>query len=107
MLKCHNYNNTFVHRGFSFESALLDAITLVNDGEANDVLVGGVDEITNASHTILSRFGLYRNEPVSNTQIFENPGKGTIDGEGASFFLLSKQSSAKDYAQLKGLLQFL
>ena len=28
MLKCHNYNNTFVHRGFSFENALLDAIII-------------------------------------------------------------------------------
>ena len=26
MLQCNNYNNAFVHRGFSFESALVDAL---------------------------------------------------------------------------------
>jgi 3-oxoacyl-[acyl-carrier-protein] synthase II len=106
MLKCHNYNNTFVHRGFSFESALLDAMTLIHDGEANTVLVGAVDEITNTSHTLLSRFGLYKNDPVSNKQIFDHPGRGTINGEGAAFFLLSNTSSPKDYAQVKGLYTF-
>ena len=29
MLQCNNYNNTFVHRGFSFESALLDGMMLM------------------------------------------------------------------------------
>ena len=29
MLQCNNYNNAFVHRGFSFESALLDAMLLI------------------------------------------------------------------------------
>ena len=29
MLKCHEYNNAYVHRGFSFESALLDGMMLL------------------------------------------------------------------------------
>ncbi len=28
LLQCHNYNNTFVQSGFSFEDALLDAVIL-------------------------------------------------------------------------------
>jgi 3-oxoacyl-[acyl-carrier-protein] synthase II len=106
MLKCHNYNNTFVHRGFSFESALLDAITLMNDDEAATVLVGGVDEITTTSHTILSRFGLYRNGAVSTETMFDSDSKGTVNGEGAAFFLLGKNASGNDYAQLKGMHTF-
>ncbi|MBL7763342.1 MAG: beta-ketoacyl synthase chain length factor [Chitinophagaceae bacterium] len=106
MLKCHNYNNTFVHRGFSFESAMLDAITLINDGDAASVLVGGVDEITNTSHQLLSRFGLYKTNPVSSASIFESEGKGTVDGEGAAFFLLDKKASGNDYAALKALHTF-
>jgi 3-oxoacyl-[acyl-carrier-protein] synthase II len=103
MLKCHNYNNTFVHRGFSFENALLDAITLIMDKEASNVLVGGVDEITNAGHAILSRFGLYKNNPVNSGDILTTPSRGTIAGEGAAFFLLSEQSSGNDYAELNAI----
>lgn len=75
MLGCHGYNNTFVHRGFSFEHALLDGMMLIQEGDAGTVLVGGVDEITDGSHAILSRLGLYKH--------------GRINGEGAAFFLLS------------------
>lgn len=106
MIKCHNYNNTFVHRGFSFENALLDAMSLMLDNEASTVLVGGVDEITNISHEILSRFGLYKKGAVSNLGLFDPASKGTIDGEGAAFFLLSTEASGDDYAKLDALHTF-
>src|ERR1700744_631258 len=41
ILQCTRYNNTFVHRGFSFENALLDSILLLREGEASTVLTGG------------------------------------------------------------------
>jgi len=106
ILKCHEYNNTFVHRGFSFESALLDALMLLNEAETTNVLVGSVDEITDISHAILTRFGLYKRFPVSNLSLFTSASKGTIAGEGAAFFLLSSQPSANAYAQLEGLATF-
>ncbi|MBC8035085.1 MAG: beta-ketoacyl synthase chain length factor [Chitinophagaceae bacterium] len=102
ILQCHSYNNTFVHRGFSFESALLDAVMLMKEGEAENVLVGGVDEITTTSHTILTRLGLYRRKPVSNLDLFSPSLKGTIAGEGAAFFLLSTRHNENDYAVLQG-----
>lgn len=105
MLKCHNYNNTYVHRGFSFESALLDGMMLLDEG-MNSVLVGGVDEITKSSHTILSRFGLYKNENASSADVFQSKSKGTLAGEGASFFLLNKETSADDLARLDGMKTF-
>jgi 3-oxoacyl-(acyl-carrier-protein) synthase len=91
LLQCSGYNNTFVHRGFSFESALLDALLLLADGEAETVLVGGVDEITDISRAVLSRFGLFRR---------------TVAGEGAAFFLLARQPSGKDLARLDGMATF-
>ncbi|MBS1947669.1 MAG: beta-ketoacyl synthase chain length factor [Bacteroidetes bacterium] len=106
MLHCHNYNNTFVHRGFSFECALLDAIMLLNEGEATQVLVGSADETTDTSHKILSRFGLYKRETVSNKSLFIAQTKGTIAGEGACFFLLSNQHSKNDYARINGMKTF-
>ncbi len=105
-IKCHNYNNTFVHRGFSFENALLDAISLMQENEASTVLAGAVDEITGVSHEILSRFGVYKKSPVSNLDIFNSVSKGTLDGEGAAFFVLAKQASGVDYAKLDAVYTF-
>jgi len=106
MLQCNNYNNAFVHRGFSFESALLDGILLLKEKEVTNVLIGAIDEITNTSHSILNRLGLYKQGPVSNLDIYTTKTKGTIAGEGAAFFLLSNEPSATDYAKLEGLHTF-
>ncbi len=92
MLQCNNYNNAFVHRGFSFESALLDGMMMLKEGEASNVLVGAIDEITNYSHAILQRLGLYRH--------------GAKAGEGAAFFLLANQPSSTDYAKIDGMRTF-
>src|SRR4051812_39866005 len=37
-LKCMNYNFTYVHKGFSFESAVLDALMTLAEGEAKNIL---------------------------------------------------------------------
>src|ERR1700744_2476069 len=100
LLKCHNYNNTFVHKGISFESALTDALMLLKEEEANDILVGGVEETTDASYKVLSRLGLFKRWPLSNLDLFKTPTNGTIGGEGAAFFLLTNQSSPDNLAQL-------
>ena len=106
LLKCHNYNNTFVHRGFSFESALLDAVTLLQEQHALTVLVGGIDELTDTSFALLSRFGLYKKNITAGKTLYDDAAKGTIAGEGAAFFLLSAASSGNDYAQFNGLYTF-
>ena len=91
ILQCTDYNNTFVHRGFSFENAVLDAILLLQEGDAITVLAGGLDELTDASFAILSRFGLYRH---------------AVAGEGAAFFVMAGQPTANDYAKLEGIATF-
>ena len=106
LLKCNGYNNTFVHRGFSFESAVLDAMMLLQDGTANNVLIGGVDEITDFSFEITSRFGLFKKNISSNLDLFKTGTKGTIAGEGAAFFLLTNESSHGDYATLDAVATF-
>jgi 3-oxoacyl-[acyl-carrier-protein] synthase II len=106
MLQCHQYNNTFVHRGFSFESALLDGLMLLLENPDALVLVGAVDEITDTSHTLLSRMGLYRQDPVSSRDLFVTRSRGTIAGEGAAFFLLTGQPSPADNARLEAITTF-
>ncbi len=78
-LKCHNYNNTYVHRGSSFEAAMLDAISLMSEGEANNVLAGAADEIIEKSHAIIKRFGQYK-EVGDSSKLFTSGTAGTMAG---------------------------
>jgi 3-oxoacyl-(acyl-carrier-protein) synthase len=105
LLQCHQYNNTHVHRAFSFENAMLDAMILLQDNEARNVLVGGVDEITRFSHDILRRFGLYKREGISVKEEgkYHHP---AIAGEGAGFFMLSKDWTENTKCRLDGLSTF-
>lgn len=106
MLKCHAYNSTFVHKGISFESALFDAVMLLQEQEADNILVGGTEEMVDTSFTVLTRLGFYRRKPVSNLSLFATPEKGTIGGEGAGFFLLTDKESPDNLAELIGLTTF-
>ena len=90
LLKCHHYNNTIVHRAFSFENALTEAGLLLAEG-LSPVLVGAIDEITGDRHAILSRFGLYKRD------------SGNIAGEGGAFFLLAKEPGNGYQAVLKAV----
>lgn len=100
LLKCHNYNNTFVHKGISFESALLDAVMLLKEQETNNILVGGTEEMVDASFKVLTRLGLYKRWPLSNLSLLSTESSGTIGGEGAAFFLLTETPSTDNLAEL-------
>ncbi|CAM6004755.1 unnamed protein product [Sphagnum balticum] len=100
---CTGHNNTFVHKGFSFESALTDAQMLVADDPAmRNVLVGAYDETTDYSFAVMQRLRLLRDTPVSSSELLSRPGSGTIAGEGAAFFLLSTSKNHHTYAALRG-----
>ena len=58
-LKCHGYNNTFVHRGTTFENVLLDAMLQIEQGRAQTALVGGYDELTNDYYIFFERLGIW------------------------------------------------
>ncbi|MFC2102615.1 beta-ketoacyl synthase N-terminal-like domain-containing protein [Bacteroidota bacterium] len=101
LIKCHGYNFTYVHRGFSFESALLDALIQLQNGRASTVLLGAADELTSNSFQIQNRLGYWRRNHENNLNLLEKPMKGTIAGEGAAFFLLDQKQNANTYALLQ------
>lgn len=96
-LKCNKHNFTFVHKGFSFESALLDAMMMLDENEADDILVGGLDEMTDHNHLIYSRLGIWREEMIASADLYNHPAKGTIAGEGAAFFVIGTKPGSHDY----------
>lgn len=97
-LKCNNYNSTYVHRGSSFESALTDAVLLLNENSAENILLGGADELTDDSFAITDRLGFWKKEPVESLRLLEYKSKGSLAGEGMTFFLLSSRKNEKSYA---------
>jgi len=87
------YNMTYAHRSFSFESALLDGMLQLHEG-ANNVLVGGIDEITEVTTKLLQRLGCIEGET--------NP-QAPKGGEGAVFLLLSNTVGPNNYAVLNNV----
>jgi hypothetical protein len=80
----HNrgYNITFVNRGLSFESALLDAAMLVREHPGKSWLVGGVDEISDHHYRFECAEGWYKGG------VGAEEGAAAA-GEGAAVFLLN------------------
>lgn len=106
MTGCRDYNMTYTHRGFSFESALTDAIMLLNEGHFQSVLAGGVDEIGKNKFLSFDRIGHWKKPDTGNLKLLEYDSAGTIAGEGSTFFLLQNSSSQYTYALLKSVHTF-
>ncbi|WP_160711589.1 beta-ketoacyl synthase chain length factor [Chitinophaga solisilvae] len=98
-LKCTDYNNTFVHRGFSFENALLDSIMLLAEGAAN-TLTGAFEEMTAEHFYIKSRIGFWKTTPTDSSALYSHSSPGSVAGEGATFFALTATPTPKSYAAI-------
>lgn len=88
------YNTTHVHRGFSFENALIDAAMLVKENPDQHFLVGGVDVISSYNYNIDALAGCYKNETASSADLYVNGTQGTIAGEGAAMFIVNSSADA-------------
>ena len=100
ILKCHQYNSTYVHRTFSFESSLQDALLQIEEGTAQNILVGGIDEMTMNHLNITRRAGHWKHGPVNNLEMLAWDSPGSLAGEGSAYFLVSSRQSEKSYARI-------
>lgn len=85
---CTGYNSTFVHRGISFESALLEAFLISSESPELNILAGGVDELTEEYIAITDRMELYK--------------ESAIPGEGAAFVVINGQKE-NSIAEIKDI----
>ena len=98
-ITCKSYNVTYVHQATSFESSLIDAMLMIDEG-TEPILVGGVDEIgshTTENHKLVDH--VKRDEDLQNGLLNSNS-KGAVFSEGAQFFILDNEKSTNCYAQL-------
>lgn len=102
-IECKAYNFTYVHSSISFESALLDAKMQLESGEANHILVGGIEELgehTTKVHRVINHI---KAEPTKLSNVLTSQTQGAVFGEGASFFVLSNNKLNTCYAELKAV----
>ena len=106
-LGCNGYNMTHFHAALSFENALLDTLMLLNSGDAQNVLVGGIDEITEQLFSITDKLNIWRKDNCSNKNLFEGTHRGTLMGEGAAFFIIGTKPDNGNPVQITGTHTFI
>jgi len=106
LLMCQGYNQTYTQEGFSFESAILDAMMQLKENPDQVLLTGGVDEITLESHRIQERFGIFRTTSVSSLDLFNATSTGALHGEGAFYFALSGKKRKDTFASIDSITTF-
>ncbi len=97
---CKGYNFTYVHSSISFESALLDAKLQLENEEAQNILVGGVDELADHHIKIHKLVNHIKVDVVNSKGLLESGTEGAVFGEGASFFMLSNEKRENTYAEV-------
>lgn len=86
----HNYNITHVHRGNAFENALLDAQLFLRENSHAQVLLAGVDEISDYNFNIERLGGWYKDLP---DDLYSSRTTGSLAGEGVAAYLLSNNAA--------------
>ncbi len=100
-LQCKAYNFTYVNGSISFESCLIDAQLQIAEGEAGDILVGGMEEWADNTIAFMHMAGVTKTEDAKPYSVLEAGSKGAVLSEGAVFFSLSDKKQESTYAELK------
>ncbi|WP_419869587.1 beta-ketoacyl synthase N-terminal-like domain-containing protein [Chryseobacterium sp. CT-SW4] len=102
-LQCHAYNFTYVNTSSALEFSFLDAQLQINDGEAENVLVGSTDEQTERTMELYKLNNSIKKHEDLPADFLSSSTNGVIWGEGSSFFVLGKEQTEKSYAKLKDI----
>ncbi|MBB4808057.1 3-oxoacyl-(acyl-carrier-protein) synthase [Chryseobacterium defluvii] len=102
-LQCHAYNFTYVNTSSSLEFSFLDAMLQINDGEAENVLVGSTDEQTERTMELYCLNNTIKKSEDLPFDFLNSKTDGVIWGEGSGFFVLGKEKTESSYAQLKDI----
>jgi len=104
-LGCKAYNVTYVHDATSFETSLIDAMMMLDEGEEN-ILVGGVDETGKHTTALHKLVGHVKDENTLEEGILKSNSKGAIYSEGSQFFVLENKKTENTYAELVDVVSY-
>lgn len=100
-LQCKAYNFTYVNGSVSVESSLIDAQLQIEEGEAQNILVGGIEEIAENTAKFMQLSGQIKAEGQVPYSVLESVTTGAVHSEGSVFFVLSSEKQESTYAKLK------
>jgi len=92
LLKNTGYNITHVHRGHSFENAIIDAAMHLSKNSSHKILLGAVDEISAYNYNIDLLDGWYKTAPINYESIYDTTTPGSYPGEGSAMFIVDSIS---------------
>jgi 3-oxoacyl-(acyl-carrier-protein) synthase len=98
-MKCNSYNFTYVHRGLSFESSMIDAMIHIQEGMKN-ILVGGFEENSKNHYQVTNKISFWKKNNINSLELLADNNIGTIAGEGANFFVISGEKNEHTYASI-------
>jgi 3-oxoacyl-(acyl-carrier-protein) synthase len=99
-LQCKAYNFTYVNAAVSFESALLDAKMQIDDDEANAILIGGIDEMSDYTAALFKLAGFVKKDSEAPYTVLDSKSSGAVYSEGATFFVLENKTTTTSYAEI-------
>ncbi|HOY39791.1 MAG: beta-ketoacyl synthase chain length factor [Bacteroidales bacterium] len=101
---CKGYNNTYIHRGVSFENALMDALLQLNATRVGNVMVTGNDEMTPNYFTLLKRIGYWKQEVPDTLKIIGDCSTpGSFAAEGSVSMIISEAPASTTYARIEAM----
>ena len=102
-IKCMGYNNTYASKGFAVENALTDAMMQLNDNASANFLIGSYDEAAEVQYNASIRASHFKTEYINNLSLFNTTTKGSIQGEGSAFVMLSGKASPSTWCTVGGM----
>lgn len=103
---CYGHNLTFVQRGHSFEHAVINTQLYLADNPGQQILVGGIDELTDGSLEALKIGGINRKESSTPADVLNGNTQGAVAGEGAAFFIMTDDKPATPALCIKDIYTF-
>ena len=101
--KCMGFNNTYASKGFGMENALIDGMMQLNENPSASLLIGSYDEAAGVQYKASIRARHFKVEHVNNLQLFDTATRGSIQGEGAAFFMLSGAHSPTTWCSIRDM----
>ena len=89
MGKTTGYNITHVSSGLAFEGAVLDALMLFEEGEAKELLVGAVEELSECHYVLHKKVDHFKTTEIDANTLFDSNTAGSVYGEGATSFVFT------------------
>ena len=103
---CNGHNMTYVHRGHSFEHALINTQLYLNEHNGETMLAGGIDEQTPNSIKALQAGGIFTKDELTVKHVLAGNNKAAVGTEGAAFFTVTQAPQSDKYIRVKDLLVF-